>query len=130
MALKFIITLLLCFLFAALGAMGHPGGLDANGGHTDSKTGIYHYHQGTNAPAGKLSVPVQPTNPVASNSDTVLRLVDVASGAAGSDARKARVGSESVLKPFPWWAYLAAFGSGLLVWRIAVRYYPKRKGIQ
>ncbi|WP_146850673.1 YHYH domain-containing protein [Brevifollis gellanilyticus] len=24
---------------------GHSGGLDQNGGHTDSRTGLYHYHR-------------------------------------------------------------------------------------
>jgi len=28
---------------------GHPGGLDANGGHRDRKNGGYHYHRGPNA---------------------------------------------------------------------------------
>lgn len=44
--------LFLFAIFAALVATAHPGGLDAKGGHTDRKTGIYHFHRGTNAPAG------------------------------------------------------------------------------
>jgi len=45
-------ALFLLALFAALAASAHPGGLDAKGGHTDHKTGIYHYHRGTKAPSG------------------------------------------------------------------------------
>jgi hypothetical protein len=36
---------LLVVAFAALTAFSHPGGLDGNGGHTDSKTGQYHTHR-------------------------------------------------------------------------------------
>ena len=40
-------TLLAAFLVTmALGtsAMAHSGGTDSYGGHTDSRTGLYHYH--------------------------------------------------------------------------------------
>ena len=30
---------------SAVEVHAHPGGLDANGGHTNRKTGEYHYHQ-------------------------------------------------------------------------------------
>ena len=43
----FIAVLLLLSLAAAAGA--HPGKLDGNGGHYDSKTGKYHYHKGPKA---------------------------------------------------------------------------------
>lgn len=32
-------------------ARGHPGGLDAHGGHNDRRTGGYHYHSGAPSPA-------------------------------------------------------------------------------
>ncbi len=32
------------FLFCSVFAHAHPGGLDANGGHYNRKTGEYHYH--------------------------------------------------------------------------------------
>ncbi|MCB4757311.1 MAG: thermonuclease family protein [Elusimicrobia bacterium] len=32
-------------------AVPHPGGLDANGGHVNKKTGEYHYHRKKKAPA-------------------------------------------------------------------------------
>ena len=43
----FIAVLLLLSLAAAANA--HPGKLDENGGHYDSKTGKYHYHKGPKA---------------------------------------------------------------------------------
>ena len=39
---------LLVLLFAAVFAYTHSGGLDDNGGHTDSETGVYHIHRETN----------------------------------------------------------------------------------
>ena len=38
-------------LFAAGLALAHGGGLDANGGHTDRRTGEYHLHRGPDADA-------------------------------------------------------------------------------
>ena len=38
-----------CTLSTSLVVHGHGGGLDANGGHFDRKTGEYHYHRGTRA---------------------------------------------------------------------------------
>lgn len=43
----FIAVLLLLSLTVAANA--HPGKLDENGGHYDSKTGKYHYHKGPKA---------------------------------------------------------------------------------
>lgn len=51
-------------------ALAHPGGLDKNGGHTDKKTGEYHYHKKTGAdspppaatsPGPVMKKPTQPT---------------------------------------------------------------------
>lgn len=33
----------------------HPGGLDANGGHVDHKTGKYHFHRPQTQPSSKPS---------------------------------------------------------------------------
>lgn len=42
--------LCLCLMLAACsGALGHGGGLDANGCHTNRRTGDYHCHQGPGA---------------------------------------------------------------------------------
>ena len=41
-------ALILGFIFVAASvapALGHPGGLDSKGGHTNKKTGEYHYHR-------------------------------------------------------------------------------------
>ena len=48
MKLKYLILLLVCFLLPVT-ASAHPGGTDANGGHTDRETGDYHYHHGYEA---------------------------------------------------------------------------------
>ena len=52
----FHIGLAVVALFAAALALAHGGGLDANGGHTDRRTGEYHQHRGadaaTKSPAG------------------------------------------------------------------------------
>lgn len=44
----FALLLCLCALLCALtlSVFAHPGGTDANGGHTDQSTGEYHYHHG------------------------------------------------------------------------------------
>lgn len=39
---------LLIFIFPTL-VFSHPGGLDKNGGHTNKKTGEYHYHRNNNS---------------------------------------------------------------------------------
>ena len=38
-------------------ASAHPGGLDANGGHYNRKTGEYHYHRKVAAPAAPVNAP-------------------------------------------------------------------------
>lgn len=43
-----LLAVFLVLAFAATAA-GHPGKLDANGGHYDKATGEYHYHKGPNA---------------------------------------------------------------------------------
>ena len=48
----FIAVLLLLSL--AVTANAHPGKLDENGGHYDSKTGKYHYHKGPKAGTDRL----------------------------------------------------------------------------
>jgi hypothetical protein len=57
------IALLLCFVSSI--AFGHAGGLDSKGGHTDRKTGIYHYHGGGGGGGGSAySPPPTPPPPV------------------------------------------------------------------
>ena len=45
------IVLALAATFAQGPALAHSGGLDSEGGHTDSRTGEYHKHQGPDANA-------------------------------------------------------------------------------
>lgn len=113
-------------LFTALGAIAHPGGLDANGGHTDRKTGVYHYHRGTNAPT---DTPLPPQSPflVVSNGDVESSGIEMESGAAEFKELNAEAGSESPSRQLPWWVYLIGLGCGYLVWEIASRYYQKQK---
>ena len=47
----FQVGLAVAALFAAALALAHGGGLDANGGHTDRRTGEYHQHRGPGANA-------------------------------------------------------------------------------
>jgi hypothetical protein len=106
-------------LFAALVATAHPGGLDSKGGHTDRKTGIYHYHRGTNAPSGN------PTN--ASPVDVETNQIEMESGAELPN-KPAEAGSSSALSKLPFWVYLVGLGCLYLVWEIASQLYQKRKG--
>ena len=46
---KRALTILLLLLSFTAAANAHPGKLDENGGHYDSKTGKYHYHKGPKA---------------------------------------------------------------------------------
>ncbi len=41
-------------------ALAHPGGLDKNGGHTDKKTGEYHYHKAKGSGAETSDPPAPP----------------------------------------------------------------------
>lgn len=45
--LSFAITVATLLAFASTPAVAHGGGLDAYGGHNDTKAGNYHAHQGT-----------------------------------------------------------------------------------
>ncbi len=44
-----LLALILAASLFASAVYAHPGKLDENGGHYDSKTGEYHYHKGPNA---------------------------------------------------------------------------------
>ena len=46
---KVLIFALVLILSLSSISFGHPGKLDANGGHYDKETGEYHYHKGPNA---------------------------------------------------------------------------------
>ena len=49
------ILVMLGIALAPIAALGHGGGLDANGCHTNKKTGDYHCHRGTAAGSGASS---------------------------------------------------------------------------
>ena len=52
---KTLLTVFILLVVTTL-AFSHGGGLDANGGHMDRKTGTYHYHRApTPAPAATYS---------------------------------------------------------------------------
>lgn len=55
--MRYVSTLALSLLLCS-SALSHPGGLDANGGHFNRKTGGYHYHGG-----GTRSAPSAPATP-------------------------------------------------------------------
>lgn len=47
--IKKLVGIFLCFLFIPSLSYAHPGGLDSQGGHTDKKTGLYHYQKKTDS---------------------------------------------------------------------------------
>lgn len=47
LCLTCMLTLVLLFVFSSSPVVAHGGGLDAYGGHRDTKAGNYHAHQGT-----------------------------------------------------------------------------------
>lgn len=47
-SLKLLIAIILCLCLSVV-ASAHPGRTDSNGGHTDHRTGEYHYHHGYSA---------------------------------------------------------------------------------
>jgi hypothetical protein len=49
--------------FGSTTGFAHPGGLDKNGGHTDKKTGEYHYHKAKGAVPEKSDQPSPPVTP-------------------------------------------------------------------
>ena len=42
--MKKLIAIALVTMALGTAAMAHSGGTDSYGGHTDSRTGVYHYH--------------------------------------------------------------------------------------
>ena len=106
-------SLFLFALFAVFGAIAHPGGLDANGGHTDRKTGVYHYHRGTNAPSGNtLGKSPSP---------------QLAPAPEAAPLQDPEAGSAPGLNNLPWSVYLIGLGCGCIVLVLASSYYQKRK---
>lgn len=63
-------TLLTILLSLPLSASAHPGGLDKYGGHTDKKTGKYHFHR--DAQGRKFAEPVDGVDPDKNGGKTVL----------------------------------------------------------
>lgn len=127
-------TFVLFSLFVAFGAIAHPGGLDANGGHIDRKTGIYHYHRGTNAPSDNAPAPQvapsqnQSPTPVASGGDVAAKRIETETRAAEFQKKEAESGSASALNNVPWWVYLVGLGCGYVVWEMASFYFQKKRG--
>lgn len=70
--MKKLLPVLLLLVFASV-ALGHPGGLDANGGHTNRKTGEYHYHRGPNAGQSKGTTSTAAQQPTKKASPVDLR---------------------------------------------------------
>jgi hypothetical protein len=110
------LTLFLFSLFAALGVLAHPGGLDANGGHMDRKTGIYHFHRGTNTPSGtatNVSSTDSATNRMATETSPV-------------ESNHPEAGVASTLRRLPWWIYLLGLGGGYAIWETACYFCHKK----
>ncbi len=137
-------TVFLFAFFATLVVFAHPGGVDANGGHIDRKTGVYHYHRGTNAPTGNAPVqtPSVQTNPalsvtplqsesaaaVSSSGDVEEKRIEMEAGAAEFQEQPDANRPVSALSNVPWWAYLLVIGCGYGVWELASYYYQKKRG--
>lgn len=47
LCVAFVLTLGALLVFSSTPAVAHGGGIDAYGGHRDTKKGNYHSHQGT-----------------------------------------------------------------------------------
>jgi len=94
MTFRVAFGLFVCLLASA--AIAHPGGLDANGGHTDSKTGEYHYHKkpGTNAPPASAGTKATPAPETRTEPNDYVRLV-----ANQIDPAKLRTLSTSEVSP-------------------------------
>lgn len=135
-------TVVLVSLFVSVGAIAHPGGLDPNGGHIDRKTGVYHYHRGTNAPSSNApgaalspqlapAPPVaapqnQAATPVASNSHGATKRIGAETKATEARKQEAQEPSASVLKHLPWWVYLVGLGCGYVIWELASCYQQNK----
>jgi len=137
-------TVFIFALFATLGVIAHPGGVDANGGHIDRKTGVYHYHRGTNAPTANPPVesrssqtnPAPSAEPLQSGSplqvspeiDAEQKRNEMEAGLVELPERSAKTGTLSALSNVPWWVYLAVIASGYGLWELASYYYQRKQG--
>lgn len=137
-------TVFLFAFFATAGVIAHPGGVDANGGHIDRKTGVYHYHRGTNAPTGNPTVqsrssqtnlatstsPPQSESlvPVAPDTDVEQKQNEMDTGVVELPERPVATGTLSALSNVPWWVYLVVIGSGYGFWELVSYYYQKKHG--
>lgn len=132
-------TVFLFALFAPVVVFAHPGGVDANGGHSDRKTGIYHYHRGTNALVQSPSVQTNPAlsviplqsesaAPVSSSGDIQEKRIEMEAGAAEYQEKPDASSSVSALSNVPWWAYLVVIGCGYGLLELASYYYQKQRG--
>ncbi len=119
------LTFFFFWLFAALGVLAHPGGLDANGGHSDRKTGIYHYHRGTNTLSGTNEISLPPSMDASEGDPPEMETNSVAAPTVDGTTRPA-----SVWARMPWWAYLVCLGCGYILWEIASYFWQKRKSVQ
>ena len=128
------ITVVLLSFFVAFGAGAHPGGLDANGGHIDRKTGVYHYHRGTNAPSDNAPSPQvvpaqnQSRMPDASDVEVAGKRIETETKTGEFQKPEAEAGFATSLKNLPWWVYLVGLGCGYVVWEMASYFYQKKHG--
>ena len=82
------IFLLITVMFASDLGHTHPGRTDANGGHTDRKTGEYHYHGGAKPPASDKATPSTLQN---LNEVEVVTPPTVAQGITGQVSRRSEL---------------------------------------
>ena len=76
-----IISFSLVLLFTAVFAYTHSGGLDANGGHTNSETGEYHSHRETNEDVqDETAAPAIPYPVEDFTEDTAYKIVRIVDG--------------------------------------------------
>ena len=83
-----VIFLFIAVAFASDLGHTHPGRTDANGGHTDRKTGEYHYHGGAKPPASDKVTPSTPQN---LNEVEVVTPPMVAQGITGQVSRRSEL---------------------------------------
>lgn len=136
------VIFLFCIL-AAIQVVAHPGGLDANGGHTDRQTGLYHYHRGTNSLSAGTSVESRSLQVTTTVVATPMKNQSPATGSTNESGEPKPVESEldtaksheshpkawsvSELAKLPWWVYLIGLGCGYVIWEVSCYYCQKKK---
>jgi len=111
------LTLFLFWLFAALWALAHSGGLDSNGGHTDRTTGIYHFHRSSNPLSGNttnVSLVARVENRAETKTETV-------------ESNQREGGAFSTLTKLPVWIYLLVLACGYAMWETSTYFCRNRQ---